>query len=64
MTEQLMDNAVRAHEYGMLFEEFCNNEENEDLAYQLGIPLEHIWEMADYVVNYLKPEWQDEAKEL
>lgn len=63
MTEQLIDNAIKAHENGLSFDEFCRNDENIDLCEQLDIAIEYVWEMADYVVNYLKQEWQDEVCE-
>lgn len=61
--EYYLDNAINAYQNGKSFEEFWDDLENKALARDLLIQPEHVWEMAQYVVDYLKSLWQEEAVE-
>lgn len=61
--EYYLDNAINAYQNGKSFEEFWDDLENKALARDLLIQPEHVWEMAQYVIDYLKSLWQEEAVE-
>lgn len=57
--ERYLDNAICAYLDGLTFEQFWDNKENFALARSLSIQPEQVWEMAQYVVDYLKSTWEE-----
>lgn len=57
--EHLIDNAIACYEENHNFHAFHNDYFNQEMAESIDVSLFYIEEMAYYVCNALKEEWQE-----
>ena len=55
--EHLIENAITDMEHGRDFEHFSSQKHNRLMSEMSNIALSSVWEMAQYVVWSLKPDW-------